>query len=1211
MIELSHVRDLFALPDQVHEGDFVLKLTEGLQHADETARTYVATDALVDAFNQSLTLVDSALRDGRSKATYLHGSFGSGKSHFMAMLSLLLSGHEAAWRNPAFHALRQKFDFVGKKKLCQLSFHMIGAQSLEEKIFSSYVALVQTEHPDAPIPGLFADEKVFEDARRLMESLGDEKFFAAMGSPKKGWGKVTQAWDRARFDEASTSTEPAEREQLFSALAKSWFQSSGAEARQFKDLDDGLAIMARHAAQLGYDGIALFLDELILWLSHRASDSSWLHNEVQKMVKLVEAQDSDRRIPIVSFIARQRDLAEMVGKIHTGAENARLHDSLNHWEGRYGTVTLGDQNLPEIVEKRILTPRGPEQKAALDKAFETLRSAAGGAWNTLVAQQDAGAFRKLYPFSPALVDALVALSNSLQRERTAIKLLMELLVEHISDLKVGEVVRVGDLFDVLAGGEDPADGLIRSRFNSAKHLYRHQFLPVIQESNGTANKERCQRLRPGHPPRLGCSGCGEQLCRKDNRLIKTLLIAALVPEVPALKDLTASRLAQLNHGTIKVLIPGTETAQVAQQLRKWVSSTTIAQLRVGSETDPSVRVRLEGVDLKPILERYGRADSAGARQRVVREVLFEALGIDKVSDAGRDEKLDDWRGTRRYGHVLFGNVRTMPPSALRCSEEHDFRLVIDYPFDDEGMSPLDDMRALERFMEAEKSWSLVWLPHFFSASVNQLLGELVILEHILGDKTVQREAVKDLSIEDQSRALSDLDNLRAQKKSRLHEVLEQAYGLRPVADADVDGSCRVEQHLHVLTPGAQVPIGLAPNLAGAKEALLAGLLDARYPRHPSFTKPLSSQRVARLLQKFDELLMAENKLIPADRELHGEMLGTLGELGIVRVTETSVQLVEDRRLQALENRRLQLGVERPTVGEVRHWIDESGKMGLQVEAQDLVVRCYALWARRTLELHGKPWEGKPPLPADAVLEKPELPDQTEWTLALGKASQCLGITFAGRFLSPENVSRFRALLAAKVEKNAEWCAGLPPLLLQRSVRLGLGEDTERIMTARSADQLCALLRGKSGIDQVQALAAYEPKTGPVAVGRHVNEAERLSPLLRDDIVFGVFDQLMARSTELVGAEELVEQARAALRQDEVNVALGERLRDLARQAQKLLQPQTKPGSYEVVLQKRVHAAGAAEIRRKLGELLNEVEKAAAGGDDSLDLVATVVLTKRP
>jgi hypothetical protein len=1201
------VRDLFVLPAQVHEGDYVLKLTEGIQHAEETARDYVATEALVDAFDQSLALVDSALRDGRSKATYLHGSFGSGKSHFMAMLSLLLSGNEAAWRNPALHPLRQKFAFIGKKKLCQLSFHMIGAQSLEEKIFSSYVAFVQAEHPDAPIPGLFADEKLFDDARRLLESLGDEKFFGALGGPKKGWGKVTLAWNRERFDELSASTDPKQRELLFSALAKSWFQASIAESR-YVDLDSGLAILARHASELGYDGVTLFLDELILWLSHRASDSSWLHNEVQKMVKLVEAQESDRRIPIVSFIARQRDLAEMVGKIHTGAENARLHDSLNHWEGRYGTITLGDQNLPEIVEKRILRPKGSEQTAALEQAFETLRNAAGGAWNTLVGQQDASAFRRLYPFSPALVDAMVALSNSLQRERTAIKLLMEILVEHIPDLKVGEVVRVGDLFDVLAGGEDPADGLMRSRFNSAKHLYKHQFLPVIQETNGTVTKERCQRLRGGHPPRLGCSGCPELSCRKDNRLIKTLLIAALVPEIPALKDLTASRLAQLNHGTIKVMIPGTETAQVATLLRKWVSSTTIAQLHVGNESDPAVRVRLEGVDLKPILERYARSDNTGARQRVVREILFEALGIDKVSDAGRDEKVD-WRGTKRYGHVIFGNVRTMPPNLLRCAEEHDFRLIIDYPFDEEGKSPADDLQTVERFMETERSWSLVWLPHFFSASVNQLLGELVILEHILGDKTIQREAVKDLSLEDQSRALSDLDNLRAQKKARLHEVLAQAYGLKSATDADIDSSCRVEQHLHVLTPGAAVPVGIAPNLAGAKEALACGLLDARYPRHPIFTKPLSTQRVARLLEKFAELLTAEHKLIPADRELHGEMLGTLGELGIVRVTETSVQLVEDKRLQALENRRLQLGVERPTVGEVRHWLDEGRKMGLEIEAQDLVVRCYALWSRRTLELHGKPYEAKSPLHAEATLEKPELPEQTEWTQALSKASQCLGVTFAGRFLSPDNLGKLRALLLDRVEKKAAACAEVPGLLTRRNAELGVGSETDRLTTARSADQLCLSLRGKTGVEQVRALAEYEPRTGGTAVGQQIARAEATAELLRDDILFGVFSQLRARAEEVAGATEVVEQACAALRQDEVIVALAERLRDLAKQAQRLLHPEPKTSSDAVVLQQRVQARGPAAIRETLSTLVAEVERALSEGAD-LELTGSVVLKKR-
>ena len=45
---------------------------------------------------------------------------------------------------------------------------------------------------------------------------------------------------------------------------------------------------------------------------------------------------------------------------------------------------------------------------------------------------------------PALVEALVALSDCLQRERTAIRILMELLVNHLPDLETGRVVLTDD-----------------------------------------------------------------------------------------------------------------------------------------------------------------------------------------------------------------------------------------------------------------------------------------------------------------------------------------------------------------------------------------------------------------------------------------------------------------------------------------------------------------------------------------------------------------------------------------------------------------------------------------------------------------------------------------------------------------------------------------------------------------------------------------------
>jgi len=306
----------------------------------------------------------------------------------------------------------------------------------------------------------------------------------------------------------------------------------------------------------------------------------------------------------------------------------------------------------------------------------------------MLGQLDASDFRKLYPFSPALVDALVALSNALQRERTAIKLLTELLVEHIEELKVGEVVGVGDLYDVLAGGEASADGVMRSRFESAKHVYTYRLLPLLQDQHRTNTAEKCQRLRPEHPARLGCSNCKMTACRSDNRLVKTLIIAALVPEVQALKDMTAAKLVQLNHGSLRVPIPGTEANLVTKKLKDWASQ--IGQLHVGTQADPTVRLQLEGVELGPILQQANQHDSAGARQRMLRDLLFEAMGVETIQDWGKDHKHKDWRGTDRLGHIRFGNVRKMGNDALRCPDDHDWRFIIDYPFDEPGFGPHDD-----------------------------------------------------------------------------------------------------------------------------------------------------------------------------------------------------------------------------------------------------------------------------------------------------------------------------------------------------------------------------------------------------------------------------------------------------------------------------------------------------------------------------------------
>ena len=82
---MTYIKDLISIPEHVGKGDFVLCLAEGVTDPEGTVKHYQVTPQLVKCFDEALKLVKGAVEGTSSKAAYLHGSFGSGKSHFMAV----------------------------------------------------------------------------------------------------------------------------------------------------------------------------------------------------------------------------------------------------------------------------------------------------------------------------------------------------------------------------------------------------------------------------------------------------------------------------------------------------------------------------------------------------------------------------------------------------------------------------------------------------------------------------------------------------------------------------------------------------------------------------------------------------------------------------------------------------------------------------------------------------------------------------------------------------------------------------------------------------------------------------------------------------------------------------------------------------------------------------------------------------------------------
>jgi predicted ATPase len=94
------LKDLIDIPERVHQGDFVLQLSEGRDRAGADAARLRRDAPAGGCLRNALGFIQQAVQTGGSKAAYLHGSFGSGKSHFMAVLNLLLAGNTQARATP-------------------------------------------------------------------------------------------------------------------------------------------------------------------------------------------------------------------------------------------------------------------------------------------------------------------------------------------------------------------------------------------------------------------------------------------------------------------------------------------------------------------------------------------------------------------------------------------------------------------------------------------------------------------------------------------------------------------------------------------------------------------------------------------------------------------------------------------------------------------------------------------------------------------------------------------------------------------------------------------------------------------------------------------------------------------------------------------------------------------------------------------------------
>jgi hypothetical protein len=225
-------------------------------------------------------------------------------------------------------------------------------------------------------------------------------------------------------------------EEAVQAVAEAWLAMKG-RSFQAEGLrppwGEGLKRLARHVRAQGFGGVALLIDELLLWLAEKAGED--FVTAINDMNTIVDFSGR-REVPILVIFARQRNIREFFPDL---TNQDRIQERVDHHAKRFEVTQLQDVELRYIVAGRVL--RQKKDPAAIAAAIEEVQVTYKRVLDDLVGESGVEILRDVYPFHPALIDVLVDVSNLMQRERSALRLLYELLANNRS-LPLGHLLPV-------------------------------------------------------------------------------------------------------------------------------------------------------------------------------------------------------------------------------------------------------------------------------------------------------------------------------------------------------------------------------------------------------------------------------------------------------------------------------------------------------------------------------------------------------------------------------------------------------------------------------------------------------------------------------------------------------------------------------------------------------------------------------------------------
>ena len=334
---------------------------------------------------------------------WVSGFFGSGKSHFIKILSYLLSNRDAL--NPATQTGKRAINFFTDK----IKDPLLLADVKKSVAASTDVVLFNIDSKADASEGQGTILSVFWRVFNEMQGFtGDSPYVAEMERHLSSLGKFEQFCRDYEKDTGNTWRDDRDayhfhRDEIIQALSRALEQSLESAGQWFDKAETNLPMTIENFAKR----VKKFLDSRgkdhrIVFLVDEAGQ--FIGDDGQLMLNLQTITEDLGRVcqgRAWVIVTSQEDIDAILGDLKSSKAN-----DFSKIQGRFFTrLSLSSSNTDEVIQTRLLE-KTPEARIELESLFQEkgdiLKSQLSFSHDsaTLKTYQDSSAFIQTYPFAP-------------------------------------------------------------------------------------------------------------------------------------------------------------------------------------------------------------------------------------------------------------------------------------------------------------------------------------------------------------------------------------------------------------------------------------------------------------------------------------------------------------------------------------------------------------------------------------------------------------------------------------------------------------------------------------------------------------------------------------------------------------------------------------------------------------------------------------------